>query len=212
MPSETELFLFSTSFLIFFGYHLWHFFQIRREPMLTSTGFNNNARSIWVKHIREKQLDILAVQTLRNWTMSATFLASTAILLSLGILSFALTTDGLNEIAHEFNHFGSQSHSILLTKALFLGADFIFSFISFVLAVRYYNHASFLVNIPQNYHLSINSESVITAINQGALCYNLGMRAYYLSIPLIFWLLGPTWMLICSIFVTFIVYKLDHGI
>ncbi len=180
--------------------------------MLTSTGFNNNARSIWVKHIHEKELGILAVQTMRNWTMSATFLASTAILLSLGILSFALTTDGLNEIAHEFNYFGSQTHAILLIKALFLGADFMFSFISFVLAVRFYNHASFLINIPLNYHLSINSESVTTAINQGALCYNLGMRGYYLSIPLIFWLLGPVWMCIFSIIVTFIAYKLDHGI
>lgn len=212
MPSAIEFCLFSSSFLIFFGYHFWHYFQIKREPMISSTGFNNNARSIWVKHIREKELGILAVQTLRNWTMSATFLASTAILLSLGILSFALTTQGLNEIAHEFNFFGSQAHILLLIKALFLGADFMFAFISFVLAVRFYNHAAFLINIPQNYHLSINSESIITAINQGALCYNLGMRAYYLSIPLIFWLLGPIWMLAWAVMVTFVVYKLDHGI
>ncbi len=212
MSLNPEFLLFISAFVAFFGYHIWHFFQIRREPLLTSTGFNNHARSIWVKHIRENKLDILAIQTLRNWTMSATFLASTAILLSLGILSFALTTDGLNEIAHEFNFMGSQKHSVLLVKALFLGANFMFTFISFVLAVRFYNHASFLVNIPENYHLSINSHNVVTAINQGALCYNLGMRGYYLSLPLIFWLLGPVWMLSCALIVTFIVYRLDHGI
>jgi len=212
MSLNVDFLLAFSSFVIFFGYHVWHFFQIKRAPILTSTGFNNKARSIWVNHVRDKELALLAVQTLRNWTMSATFLASTAILLSLGILSFALTTDGLSEIAHEFNFMGSQAHSVLLIKALFLGVDFMLAFISFVLAVRFYNHASFLINIPKNFYLSINSETVITAINQGALCYNLGMRAYYLSIPLVFWLLGPTWMLICTLIVTFIIYKLDHGI
>ncbi|MCW8931828.1 MAG: DUF599 domain-containing protein [Gammaproteobacteria bacterium] len=200
------------SFIVFFGYHAWHFFQTKRTPLLTSTGFNNQARSIWIKHIRDKSLDILAVQTLRNWTMAATFLASTAILLSLGILSFALTTDGLNEIAHEFNFMGSEAHSILLVKALLLGIDFMFTFISFVLAVRFYNHASFLINIPENYDLSINSNNIVTAINQGAQCYNLGMRGYYLSLPLSFWLLGPIWMFCCTLLVTFVVYKLDHGV
>jgi len=196
----------------FFGYHLWHFFQIKHSPLLTSTGFNNKARSAWVKHVRENSLDILAIQTMRNWTISATFLASTSILLSLGIINFALTTDGLNNFAHGFNFLGSQAHSILLLKSFFLAANFTFSFISFILAVRFYNHASFLINIPENYQLSINSESDITAINQGALYYNLGMRAYYLSIPLAFWLIGPVWMLICTLITVFIIYKLDHGI
>jgi uncharacterized membrane protein len=212
MPFSIEFLIVATGLGIFWGYHLWHFFQIRRTPLATSTGFNNKARSIWIKHIRENSLDILAIQTLRNWTMAATFLASTSILIALGVLSFALTTDGLSEIAHELNYLGSQSHTILLIKALFLAADFMFGFISFILAVRFYNHASFLINIPGNYNLSINSESELTAINQGALCYNLGMRAYYFSMPLAFWLLGPIWMLICALIVTFVVYKLDHGI
>ncbi|MCU7938832.1 MAG: DUF599 domain-containing protein [gamma proteobacterium symbiont of Bathyaustriella thionipta] len=212
MLINTEFLIATVTFGLFFGYHLWHFFQIKHSPLSTSTGFNNKARSIWIKHVRENALDILAIQTLRNWTMAATFLASTALLLALALLNFALTTDGLNEIAHEFNFLGSQSHHMLLIKALFLTADFMFGFISFVLAVRYYNHASFLINIPENYHLSINSESDITAINQGAFCYNLGMRAYYFSIPLIFWMLGPAWMLLCALIVTFVVYKLDHGI
>lgn len=148
MPSSlsTEFLIAVTALGTFLGYHLWHFFQIKSSPLATSTGFNNKARAIWVKHIRDNALDILAVQTLRNWTMAATFLASTSILLALGILSFALTTDGLNEIAHEFNFWGSQTHAVLLIKALFLAADFMFGFISFVLAVRFYNHTSFLIS------------------------------------------------------------------
>lgn len=212
MRLNLEFFLVFSSLMLIFGYHVWYYFQIKREPLITSRGFNDHAHTIWVKHIRENELDILAVQTLRNWTMSATFLASTAILLSLGILSFALTTEGLSEIAHAFNFLGSTSHTALLIKALFLGANFMFAFIAFVLSVRFYNHAAFLINIPENYHLSINSNNVCNAIKYGAIFYNLGMRSYYLSMPLIFWLLGPIWMFICALLVIFIVYKLDHGI
>jgi len=212
MFSYIEALFVTVSLLILFGYPIWHLLQVKRMPLATSTGFNNHARATWVKHIQDEQRDILAVQTLRNWTMAATFLASTSIILSLGILSFALTTDGLSDIAHEFNLFGSQSHSLLLVKALLLAIDFIAVFLAFALAVRFYNHAAFLINIPPNYHLSINSETVVSAINQGALCYNLGMRGYYISIPLLFWLLGPVWMFFCALFVTFLVYRLDHGI
>lgn len=200
------------AFSVFFGYHLWYFFQVKRQPSATSIGFNNHARSIWVKHIRDNNLDILAIQTMRNWIMAATFSASTSILLALGILSYSLTIDGVNDVAHQFNIFGSRSHAVLLFKALLLAIDFIFAFIAFALAVRFYNHASFLINIPKNYNLSINSKYDISAINQAALCYNLGMRAYYLSIPLAFWILGPLWMFICALIVTYMVYKLDHGI
>lgn len=212
MLPYSEVFLVIVSLLILSGYHLWLFFQVRREPLSTSIGFNNHVRETWIKYIQDDSRDILVVQTLRNWTMAATFLGSTSIILSLGILSFALTTDGLSDIAHEFNFLGSQNHRVLLIKTLLLTAVYIFVFLTFILAVRFYNHAAFLINIPKNYHLSINSESALTALNQGALYYYLGMRGYYVSIPLVFWLMGPVWMFFSAIIVTFLVYKLDHGI
>ena len=212
MWSISEGLIVLAAFLILYGYQFLHYLQVRHNPMSTSVGFNNHARAVWVKHIQKSKLDILAIQTLRNWTMAATFLASTAILMALGILSFALTSDGLNELAHDFNLLGSQHHTLLIAKALLLALTFLFSFMSFALAVRSYNHASFLINIPPNYHLSINSENVITTINQAALYYNLGMRGYYTSVPLVLWLLGPTWMLAAAAVITFVNYKLDHGI
>lgn len=91
-------------------YHVHLIYRARRNPLSTSIGLAVHMRTLWVRHVMENQKDIVAVQTLRNWTMAATFLASTAILIALGILSAALTTDKFelatvaSGLAYEFDH------------------------------------------------------------------------------------------------------------
>ena len=56
--------------------------------------------------VMRNQRDILAVQTLRNWTMASTFLASTAILIALGVFNLILTADRQGDLAGLFNRLG----------------------------------------------------------------------------------------------------------
>ena len=46
-------------------------------------------------------------------------------------------------------------------------------------------------------------------LNRGTTHYTLGMRAYYLAVPFILWLFGPTWMLGGAILIVAILYKVD---
>jgi uncharacterized membrane protein len=36
------------------------------------------------------------------------------------------------------------------------------------------------------------------------------MRTYYLSVPLVLWLFGPTWMLVATIVLLAVLNHLDH--
>ena len=99
MFSYIEALFVTVSLLILFGYQIWHLLQVKRMPLATSTGFNNHARATWVKHVQDEQRDILAVQTLRNQVMAATFLASTATLISLGLLSAAFRPGLFSDIS-----------------------------------------------------------------------------------------------------------------
>jgi len=60
------------------AYHLHLFIRVRRNPMGTAIGITAYARRLWVKEVMQKKRDILAIQTLRNQVMAATFLASTS--------------------------------------------------------------------------------------------------------------------------------------
>jgi uncharacterized membrane protein len=208
-----ELALSGTAAGLLIGYHLVHLFELEFRPSRTSFGRNSEARARWAVHIMACDKDILAVQTLRNWTMAATFMASTAIVLALGILSFALTNNGIDKLNHIVHFVGVRSHELAMVKALLIVFTFLMAFVSFTLCVRFYNHAAFLLNLPQEDRATsrVGSDPALHALRRGAGAYNLGMRFYYVAIPLMLWMLGPFWFLAGSVLMTVVIYRLDHG-
>jgi uncharacterized membrane protein len=46
--------------------------------------------------------------------------------------------------------------------------------------------------------------------NHGALHYTIGMRGFYLSVPLALWLFGPSWMLAGSLVLVAVLFRLDR--
>jgi len=89
---------------------------------------------------------------------------------------------------------------------------FIFAFFNLALSIRYYSHASFIVNVPAAQDPMVTYDAVTKVINHGSIHYTLGMRGYYLAVPLILWLFGPSWMLGGTIILTLILYKLDRTV
>lgn len=200
------------AFLLVFLYHVYLGRKMRREPFSTSQGLTRHTRELWVRDVIECGRDILAVQTLRNWTMGATFLASTAILISLGVFNLAITADKQGELSQILGQFGSAHPGLWLGKLILLGADFLFAFFNFTLAIRYYNHTGFMINLPKDENAEISVEDVIEILERGGTHYFLGMRAYYLSIPLLLWLFGPIWLVAGSVLLVATLYRLDRGV
>ena len=196
--------------IILLGYQALHLWKVRRAPLSTSLGFNNYTRDQWVEFVIEEKRDVLAVQTLRNWTMAATFLASTAMLLALAFLNFGATTEKIADIANIANYYGSRSETLLMFKILANIAVFLFTFFNFTLAVRYYNHVAFMINVPMNRDRAVDKEKVTQMVNRGAKHYNLDMHGYYTSVPVFIWILGPIWFLISAVVVTAVMVHLDR--
>lgn len=206
-----EIIITGIAFSALVFYQIQHFMQIKHTPQKTDIGRNNLVRAKWVQMVMAERRDILAVQTLRNWTMAATFLASTAILFSLGALNLTLSTDKMTEVSDLLNLLGSHHGVLWAAKLLILAIAFFFAFFNFTLAVRYYNHVGFMINVPADNDNTATTRTVIKILNRGALHYHLGMRAYYIAIPLTLWLLGPTWLLLGSLILTFALYRLDRA-
>lgn len=99
--------------VLLIGYHVALVARVKRKPLSTSLG-TNNQRIEWVRNVMNNGRDILAVQTLRNLTMAATFLASTSILVALALMSYAFTSEYLQHFSHALNRLGSH-HPELVT-------------------------------------------------------------------------------------------------
>ena len=205
-----EIILTSAAFLILVLYHSHLFYQVRKAPLTTSFGLTNRLRRDWVQAIMEGKKNILAVQTLRNWVMASSFLASAAILIGLGILNAAFRTEKLAECSQALNLFGTKSGAMWLIKLMVLIVDFFFAFFNFALSIRYYNHASLAINVPASRDPIVTYDAVTKIINRGSTHYTLGMRGYYFSVPFTLWLFGPSWMLMGAVILTLILYRLDR--
>jgi uncharacterized membrane protein len=210
---EANAISFGTSLGLVLGYHLYLRYKLRNNPAYTIQAINAQAREIWVESIMtSRDRNILAVQTLRNSTMAATFLASTAILLIIGVLNLMQKNDGIGTVLDlvQKEHLTMSAH-LWGFKLLPLLVIFFWAFFCFTLAIRMYNHVGYLINASSGKAFGPTPSFVAQLLNRSGNYYSLGMRAYYLSVPLVFWLFGPLYLLVASIGLVIVLYHVDRA-
>ncbi|KAI5657472.1 hypothetical protein M9H77_26265 [Catharanthus roseus] len=209
-------------------YHVWLLHQLLHHPTRTVIGINSINRRFWVQAMMEdvSKNGVLAVQTLRNNIMASTLLASTAIMLS-SMIAVLMTSSGKMERSNAFI-FGDESALGFNIKFFSILVCFLVAFLFNVQSIRYYSHASILINVPYSKmmssssssssssldngdqsHCVITAEYVWTTVNRGSYFWSLGLRAFYFSFPLFLWIFGPIPMFLCCLVLVFLLYFLD---
>ncbi|CAO2186984.1 unnamed protein product [Urochloa humidicola] len=223
------------------GYHAWLFHRIRRRPATTVIGVNAINRRIWVRHIMEEPSGkhaVLAVQTIRNNIMASTLLASTAITLSSLIAVLMSSGSGGGNSTSTATTSDTAAGGLLPGAPLVLGATgapalsakffailvcFLVAFLLNVQSIRYYSHASVLINVPpagagtgaggawdgsgRRRRWAVGYATDV--LNRGSYFWSLGARAFYFSCPVFLWLFGPIPMLVACVAMVCALYFLD---
>ena len=193
-------------------YHLYLAMRVKRNPAYTVQAVNVIARTLWVERVMKEKEGILAVQTLRNSTMAATFLASTAVLLIIGVLTLTEQGEKLGGAFHSLNIMGARHAELWMGKLLMLLLDLFVAFFAFSMSIRVYNHVGYMLAVPIGAgHKSITPRHVSVHLNRAGRFYSIGMRAYYFLVPLVFWLFGPHLMLAATIGLIFVLYRIDRA-
>ncbi|KAJ4723166.1 DUF599 domain-containing protein [Melia azedarach] len=200
--------------LLMTAYHIWLLHRIVKHPTKTVIGVNAINRRFWVRGMMEdvSKTGVLAVQTLRNNIMASTLLASTAIMLS-SLIAVLMTTD--NGERSTWFAFGDRTDFFYSIKFFLILVCFLVAFLFNVQSIRYYSHASILINVPFKkmspnvHHHQITADYVAKTVNRGSYFWSLGLRAFYFSFPLFLWIFGPIPMLSCCVILVFMLYFLD---
>ena len=124
----------------------------------------------------------------------------------------AVAPEKFTSILPTLDSFSTAASIAWEIKILALVVNFFVTFFNFSLAIRYFNHVTFLINIPPATDSVVTPDSVARTLNRGALHYTFGMRGYYLAIPLTLWLFGPLWMLIGSLVLSAVLFWLDRPV
>ena len=177
--------------------------RARLDPSISTRAVHDRIRGDWVA-LMNASVDrgILAVQTLRNSVMAASFMASTSALALAGTLGFASEADKLSAVWHR-DHAISMATALFPLKVFLLLGAFFGSFLLFSLSVRLYNHAGYAIVLPGN------AEAVARYINRGGRLYGDGLRVFYMAFPVVAWLFDSTMMLAATAGVLWIRWHLD---
>ena len=86
------------------------------------------------------------------------------------------------------------------------------AFFSFAQAIRLYHHVGYMINVPTTMaHKALTPQHVALHLNRAGSFYAIGMRAYYVAVPLVLWLFGPHFMLLSTLILIPILYRLDRA-
>jgi uncharacterized membrane protein len=193
------------------GYHAFLGHKVRHNKNFTFQATMTKSRAAWVRAVMAEGKDVLAVQTLRNSTMAATFMASTAVLLIIGVLTLSAQGERLEASWHVLNPMGPSGAVLWTVKTLILLVDLFAAFLSFTMAIRQFHHVGYMINVPlSGKYGRIPLDTVVAQLERSGRFYWFGMRTYFLLVPLVLWLFGPYMMLAATAVLIAVLYRLDH--
>lgn len=211
LPMLTDLVALVATLSALIGYHIFLDHKVRHNPNYTFKATMAHSRAAWTRTIMAEGKDVLAVQTLRNSTMAATFMASTAVLLIIGVLTLSAQGERLEASWHVLNPMGPAGAVMWTVKTLILLVDLFGAFLSFTMAIRQFHHVGYMINVPLSGRYGrIPQELVIAQLERAGRFYWLGMRTYFLLVPLVLWLFGSYLMLAATAVLIWVLFRLDH--
>ncbi len=213
---------------LFGFYHAYLFYTFKRSPRKTIYGLTSSARRVFVASIMYRKDAILAVQTLRNWVMAASALASTSIVIIIGLSAFLATVGTMvaEGTATDSNpiKFNSLLDSWFTVKIVCLIITLMTAFFMFAQTMRFFNHVCIVINInisdeelakldphARLAYRAITPDVVGDLMNRAAFYNTSGLRMYYLTFPLIAWVGGPYYLLAATVVLLIILRQLDFN-
>ena len=189
-------------------YELVLWWAQRQRPTHVARTAHANLREEWFSAVGVVPgSEILAVQTLRNSLMSATMIASTA---AIGLM-------GAASLVAPSLHPPLEAGSLLLhvtprlAMELLLMATLFASLVYSVMAVRYYNHAGFIVAMPVGSPQRLQwSPACVAYLRRAGLLYGWGLRHLILVAPMLGFIVHPLAGPVAAVLVVLALWGFDR--
>jgi uncharacterized membrane protein len=192
-----DLIAFSISCLLILTYYLYLKKRTRRVPNSSVHAVNAMTRERWVMMIMNSgKQEILAIQTLRNSVMTASFMATTATLLMIGVLNLGEKIGQWAALLHPLLSICPTSNALWQVKLGMLLLSFAIAFYYFAMAIRFFNHVGYMINLPTDDELC---KQTCAYLNKAGSYYTFGIRTFFFSLPIILWFFGPLFLMLATL-------------
>ena len=168
-------------------------------------------RRDWFKHVLQHENRIADVAAFNNLLTSATFFASTAILILGGLVAMLGTTDRVMDVVAELPFARPESELLSRIKIILLIGVFVYTFFKFTWSIRQYHFCTILVGAaplakdPQQHDDYIDTMTEVSS--HAAEDFNQGLRAFYFAFAAIAWFFHPWLSMASSAVVVYILHQ-----
>ena len=192
---------FTVSCLLILAYYLYLGRRTRHAPDSSVHTLNARVRERWVNMVMNKDnMEILAIQTLRNSVMAANFMASTSILLIVGTLNISEKIGQWALAWHPYGLAQPFSTELWQLKLCLLLLNFSIAFFCFSMAIRFFNHVGYMINLPVDSSPDGGLYKQTCAyLNRAGKYYTFGTRTFFFSLPIILWFFGPYFLMLATL-------------
>ncbi len=180
----------------------------RRHPEQLARSAHANLRQEWFTSVSAQNgSEILAVQALRNSMMSATMVASTAALGLIGTVTMAAPSLQIDFAGGMFRHL-----SVRLVLELVLMILLFAALVSSTMAVRFYNHVSFISAMPVGSEARRRWAPVgVAYVRRAGILYSWALRHLILVAPILASILHPFAGPPAAIAIAIVLYGFDRA-
>jgi uncharacterized membrane protein len=181
----------------------------RGHPSLMSV--MGGYRAEWWGRVLEREQRIVDAAILANLSNSATFFASTTLLILGGLLALLGTSERVIEVVAELPFTARAQESIWEYKVLLLIGIFVYAFFKFTWSLRQHNFNSVLVGAAPA-HDSDPEKLADYVSRAGRIAtfaadnFNYGLRAYYFGLAALTWFLNSWIFMLVTAWVVIILY------
>lgn len=195
------------------GYAMFARWHAERSPsLLVST---NAERRRWMLQTTYRDNRVLDGVVLQNLSSSASFFASTTILIIGGLLAMLGTGEKATELVRELPFAARTSELVFDLKLLVLTAVFIYAFFRFTWCLRLYSFGALIMaaapdrdvfereNLPRESF----ADRAGGVMGHAAESFNDGLRTYYMAFAAVAWFFSPIAFIAATAGVIFILYQ-----
>jgi uncharacterized membrane protein len=196
-------------FALWLGYAQFAERRSRTRPSLMSV--MSGYRRDWWRRIIERELRMIDTSIVANLANSATFFASTTLLILGGLLALLGTTEKVMAVVQGLPFNARSTSELWEVKILLLIAIFVYAFFKFTWALRQFNFSSVLIGAAPKVPPDAGREAdfierAARLSTSAAENFNNGLRSYYFALAALAWFLNGWLLMGVTTWVVFVLY------
>ncbi len=185
--------------------------SLQRPSFLASS---NRVRRLWMLQSTHREVRMLDGLVVQQMSSTASFFASTSILIIGALLAVLGATEKASDLVREIPFAARTSLLVFDFKVAVLAAIFVYAFFRFTWSIRQYSVGVLLVAAaPEADHFKDDAQREAFADRAGrvmglaAASFNDGLRAYYMSFAAMAWFFSPWAMMVVTAGVVLVLYR-----